>query len=142
MPYEIDFYEEPCGTRPALRWLDGLSAPKQRAMAAAIKFYLQELGPNVCETKMGESVGGGIVEFKVWRDEDEIRAQFGESPRSPGKSHDKILLRLFCHFHGARRIILLSGYDKGRQDGKRAQQAAIARARRQLAEYKRRKPNS
>ena len=44
----------------------------------------------------------------------------------------KILLRVFCHAHGDRIILLLAGYDKGERPNARYQQAQIGLARSRL----------
>jgi len=46
-----------------------------------------------------------------------------------------MLLRAFFHVHGERLLLLLGGYDKGKADGKREQQAQIAIARERLREW-------
>jgi hypothetical protein len=45
---------------------------------------------------------------------------------------------VFVHFHGDRVILLLGGYDKGRDPSDRKQQRQITRARKNLAEWQRR----
>jgi hypothetical protein len=47
-----------------------------------------------------------------------------------------MLLRMFFHVHGDRLILLLAGYDKGKADSKREQQAQIAIARSRLKEWR------
>jgi hypothetical protein len=135
--YQIDFYVTKAGKKPALDWLDALSLAKQLAMAAAIKHYLIELGPDICKTKMGERVGDGIVEFKVWRKEDQILAHVGEPSSGEPAPPEKILLRLFVHFYGDHRILLIDGYDKAVEGAKR-QQPALTAAKRMLGDHERR----
>jgi putative component of toxin-antitoxin plasmid stabilization module len=48
----------------------------------------------------------------------------------------KILLRVFCHAHGDRIILLLGGYDKGERPSARHQQAQIELARTRLKDWK------
>jgi hypothetical protein len=47
---------------------------------------------------------------------------------------ERILLRVFCHAYGDRLILLIGGYDKGSEPGRRRQQREIeiARARLQI----------
>ena len=47
-------------------------------------------------------------------------------------------MRVFCHAHGDRLILLLGGYDKGADPSRTRQQREIAEARRRLADYRRR----
>jgi hypothetical protein len=51
---------------------------------------------------------------------------------------ERILLRVFVHFHGDRVVLLLGGYDKGRYPKSRRQQREIREARRLLAQFKER----
>ena len=54
-------------------------------------------------------------------------------------SSEKVLLRVFVHFYGDRIALLLGGYDKGRYPKKKRRQREIARARRLLGQFKRRR---
>ena len=56
----------------------------------------------------------------------------------PAKSGDRILPRVFCHAYGERIVLLLGGYDKGADPGRRKQQREIARARARLDDFLRR----
>ena len=49
----------------------------------------------------------------------------------------KILLRVFLSFHGKKLVLLLHGYDKGKNDSKKKQQEEIEIARRRLRAWKR-----
>jgi hypothetical protein len=48
----------------------------------------------------------------------------------------KVLLRLFCHAHGNKVVLLLAGYDKADDPKEKAQAAAIKIARKRLANFK------
>ena len=137
--YEIHFYETEQGDKPALRWVDDLPQAKNAAMVAAMRYYLRKLGPDVCKTRMGEHVGDGVVEFKVWQEEDELLRDAGLEGTGAAGSSGGILLRLFVHFHGDHKILVLGGYDKGLRNQKRVQQQMINQAKKRLADYKRRK---
>jgi len=52
------------------------------------------------------------------------------------RNRGKILLRVFCHAHGDRIILLLGGYDKGERPAPRQQQEQIAVARLRLKAWK------
>lgn len=58
-------------------------------------------------------------------------------PAPDGRAHDRILLRAFFHPHGNRLILLLAGYDKGRDASRQREDREIARARKYLADFKR-----
>ena len=57
--------------------------------------------------------------------------------QAPPATPEKVLLRVFVHFHGQRVILLLHGYDKGADDSPRHQQREIAVARKRLGAWKR-----
>lgn len=52
--------------------------------------------------------------------------------------HGEILLRVFCHAHGKKVVLLLAGYDKGESPSSRRQNEEIKRADRRLKKWKRR----
>jgi putative component of toxin-antitoxin plasmid stabilization module len=83
-----------------------------------MRHILQEEGVDVCGTPFGRQLGEGMFEFRL-RD----------------ANH---LLRVFCHAHGERLILLLGGYDKARDTSKRRQNAEIAQARSRLRAWKQR----
>ena len=90
---------------------------------------LQHLGIGVCGTEFGRQLGGGLFEFRLRRDLADILGKGGE---------EKVLLRVFCHAHGRRLVLLLGGYDKGEDTSAKRQEAEIALARKRLADWKRR----
>ncbi len=96
-------------------FLDGLSKTKRAILVAALKEILAEQGIDVCRTEWGKNLGKGLCEFRV---------------RDRG-----VVLRVFFHAHGDKRILLLSGYDKGRFGGGKRQAQAIQRARQYLSDY-------
>jgi hypothetical protein len=60
-------------------------------------------------------------------------------PTAPPSSGGRILLRVFCHATGARVILILEGYDKGKDPSPRRQQREITRARAHLNNFGARK---
>ena len=121
-PFAIVFYETPRGDKPVLRWIkDDLSVRQRRALGYAIYRLLQRYGVGVCDTEFGRQLGDGLFEFRL-----RVRA------RTDGEA---ALLRVFCHAEGERIILLLGGYDKGKNLGRRRQERQIEVARRRLTEY-------
>lgn len=114
--HQIHFYRTASGKQPAKDFLDGLSKKKRAIIVAALKEILGEQGIDVCQTEWGKNLGKGLCEFRV---------------RDRG-----VVLRVFFHAHGDKRILLLSGYDKGRFGGGKRQAQAIQRARRYLSDYR------
>lgn len=79
----------------------------------------------VGERSWGRHLGKGLFEFRVDRivkPDDEVA--------------EKIVLRVFCHAHDARKILLLHGYDKARSSSSRRQQRGIEIARSRLASWR------
>ena len=74
----------------------------------------------------------------MWHDADEIARMFGHEPGETDAPPEKILLRVFVHFHGDKILLLLGGYDKGKTPKPKRQQREIERARKLLAQFKER----
>ena len=130
--YELEFYEDENGDVPVLRWLrEELTPAKRRALGHAMNEVLQFLGVGVCATEFGRQLGDGLFEFRLRRDLREI-APVG------GTDSGKLLLRVFCHAHGNRLILLVGGYDKGEHPSPRRQSAEIKLARARLRDWRRR----
>ena len=126
---ELGFYEDENGDVPVLRWLrEELTPAKRRALGHAMNEVLQLLGVGVCATEFGKQLGEGLFEFRLRRDLQEI-APVGK------KESGKLLLRVFCHAHGNRVILLVGGYDKGEHPSPRRQGTEIALARARLKDW-------
>lgn len=128
--YELEFYEDARGDQPVRRWLkEELSPAKRRALGHAMDEILQDLGIAVCGTEFGKQLGGGLFEFRLRRDLREI------TPVS-GAEAGKILLRVFCHAHGDKLILLVGGYDKGEHPSPRRQSEEIELAHARLRDWR------
>lgn len=139
MTYRIEFYEDGRGSQPVLRWLrEELPAAQRRAIGVAMREVLEEMGVGVCETEFGRQLGGGLFEFRLRQDAEEVLRRVGKEPRRAEPTGERILLRVFCHAHGDQVILLLGGYDKGRDPKDRRQQREIDTARERLADLRRR----
>ncbi len=126
-PFEIEFYADGSGEMPCLRWIrEDLSPTKRRALGMAMNEVLQRHGVQVVgERSWGRQLGQGLFEFRVDRTvkpDDEIA--------------EKLVLRVFCHAHGDRKILVLHGYDKGKSPSSRRQQREIEVARSRLASWR------
>jgi hypothetical protein len=137
--WTVEFFEDDQGRQPAREWLQSLDARKHAAAIAGIETLLTTFGLDVCSTEHGKHLGQGLFEFRIRHDEDVIRGKGGESRQSGDGPRDRsrapILLRIFCHAHGNRIVLLLGGYDKGADSGKRRQNAEIETARRRLRSF-------
>lgn len=134
-PYHIEFYADDDGYEPALAFMQSLTPTKRRAIGVAINEFLGHLGPDVVGTDFGKNLGGGLLEFRVDQDAEQVLRKAGKSPR-PEPASGKLLLRVFFHAHGNKLILLLSGYDKGERSSKTHQNAQIELARQYLRHWK------
>jgi len=136
--WELEFYEEN-GREPVLDFLRGLDEVKEQALAAALRNVLAYEGISVCESSWGKWVQDtpGIFEFRVRHDATTILRQRGlPVPKELKEGTGKILLRVFCHAHGKKVVMLLAGYDKGKEPSIRRQNAEIKRAKQRLTRWK------
>lgn len=134
MPWTIEFFEDDHGRQPAREWLLSIESAKRAAAIAAIETYLVQLGQDVCGTEHGKHLGAGMFEFRVRHDERTIRSKAGEDAGNSGKGAD-VLLRIFCHAHGQRIVLLLGGYDKGASPSSKKQAREIEKARGRLRSF-------
>lgn len=106
-----------------------------------MKHVLGRLGLDVCETEHGKNLGGGLAEFRLRHSERVILGKFAEDEQEDGVDESgedgSILLRVFFHAHGRRQLLLLGGYDKGKQPKERRQRREIELARMRLEDWKR-----
>jgi len=137
--YTLEFYEDEQGNEPVLQWLRQLSPRKRRAMGVAMFEILQHEGPKVVGTNFGKAVGGGVFEFRLDQDAAQILARKGKPASAETFEPAKILLRVFCHAHGDRIVLLLAGYDKGERSSARHQQEQIELAKSRFRDWKARR---
>jgi putative component of toxin-antitoxin plasmid stabilization module len=132
---DLDSEEE-----PARRWLDSLKGRdevKRLAAVAALQCVLKVHGTDVCETEWGKNLGDGLYEFRIRHPAGAIQRMFPPTKairkllgKAPDDDKDaNVLLRVFFTTYGAGIILLLSGYDKGRDPGSARQRGEIRNAR-------------
>ncbi|MBL8954251.1 MAG: hypothetical protein JNK82_25965 [Myxococcaceae bacterium] len=93
---------------------------------------LQELGIDVCATKFGKQLGGGLFEFRLRQ----AAGDAGKDTAGTNLPPEEVLLRVFCHAYGDKIVLLLGGYDKGEDPSRRRQNVEIAEARTRLQRWK------
>lgn len=117
-----------------------LSPTKQRAVAAALEYVLEDRGSGICASPWGKHVAPGIFELRISHTEAQIRTIVGQRlPPGHKVEPEDMLIRIFCHAYGDRVILLLAGYDKGEHPQSRYQQEQIALAAKRLKDFKRRR---
>jgi putative component of toxin-antitoxin plasmid stabilization module len=111
------------------RFLLSLSEYEQAVLVAAIEYVLRVYGVNICEGEWGRPLGDGLYEFRVKKSLGALLDTAGvDVLRRPGDDQ-KVLLRVFCAFHGNKIVLLYHGYDKKRDPSKKRQQREINKAR-------------
>jgi len=136
--WKLEFYEEK-GRAPVLDFLRGLDQIKEQALAAALSNVLAYEGIGVCRSSWGKWVQGapGIFEFRVRHDAATVLRERGlPVPKELREGSGEILLRVFCHAHGKKVVLLLAGYDKGKEPSMKRQSAEIKRAKQRLTRWK------
>jgi putative component of toxin-antitoxin plasmid stabilization module len=131
--WTVEFFEDDQGRQPVREWLQSLDALKRASAIAAIEVVLTDLGLNVCGTEYGKQLGSGLFEFRIRHDEAVIRGKTGAESDS---KRGEVLLRIFCHAHGQRIVLLLGGYYKGVDPSTRRQSREIASARARLRSFR------
>jgi hypothetical protein len=136
--WTVEFYEDENGREPVREWAEKkLTAQKRAAFRAALRYVLIPRGTDVASSEYGKALGGGLFELRLRWTADEIRSNVaGLPPAEVGRRPERILLRVFFCTSGRRLILLLSGYDKGKDPSERRQQKEIAKARKLLAAHR------
>lgn len=135
--WQLEVYETEDGRQPFTAWAEKLAETKFVSLDAALRLVLSERGLDLARTEWLKPLGGGLHEFRVRHDGEEIRRMFG-GQEGRARRRERILLRVFVHFHGSRVILLVTGYDKGKDPSDRRQQREIAQARKYLTDWRRR----
>jgi hypothetical protein len=120
MTYELEFFTDERGRSPCEAWMASLDDERLAALIGATRGILAEQGIGVCGTPYGKHLGHGLCEFRIRRE----------------TAQGTILLRMFFHAYGKRRVVLLSGYDKGADPSDKRQQREIRRARTLLRDFR------
>jgi hypothetical protein len=108
------------------------------ALDEAMDRVLAVRGLDLVRTEWLKALGEGLHEFRVRHNADEIAHMFGGEVGAGARAPEAVLLRVFVHFHGAKVILLIGGYDKGGDPSERRQQREIREARRLLTQFKER----
>ena len=135
--WEIEFYEDDRGVEPCRVWMEKkLSDVQHDALVAALENVLAPRGLDACETEWAKPLGAGLYEFRVRHTADEIRQMFAGTAAEGTDAGEDVLLRVFFTAYGERIVLLLGGYDKGADPGKRRQDREVDVARKRLTAFK------
>jgi hypothetical protein len=137
--WELEFYEE-AGRHPVIEWAKKLPKSRRASLFVALERILAYDGPEVANNSgRGRRLGQGLYEFKIGlcaaQTADLFPGRDGETePEGPAK--ERTCLRVFFAVDNGRLLLLLAGYDKGADDGRRRQAQEIEIARRRLAMHR------
>ena len=95
------------------RFLRNLPEYEQVVLDAAVTKVLAIEGPAIGESEWGKALGRGLYEFRIRKSLDAILKSRGVAQARGGKR--SVLLRVFCAFERGRVVLLLGGYDKGKE---------------------------
>lgn len=109
---------------------------EQAVVDAALTRVLAVRGLEAFDGGWGKSLGRGLFEFRIQRSLDAILSRADSEPPRSGATARRVSIRIFCTFTGNRIVVLLHGYDKGRDPSTRRQQTEIARARTALRTWR------
>jgi putative component of toxin-antitoxin plasmid stabilization module len=136
--WSLEAFEADDGTVPYEQFIGKLSDFKFAALDAAMDRVLAVRGLDLVRTEWLKALGEGLHEFRVRHTADEIAHMFGGEVGAEARAPEAVLLRVFVHFHGAKVVLLMSGFDKGGDASERRQQREIREARRLLTQFKER----
>jgi putative component of toxin-antitoxin plasmid stabilization module len=119
------------------RWFSSLGPYKQAVLSAAIENVLEVYGMDICSMEWGKNLGGGLYEFRIRQSLHAVMT-FGnvDSAKAKPGEDQTVLLRVFITFHGEKVVLLMSGYDKGKDNSDKRQNKEIAKARSLLTSWK------
>ena len=101
---------------------------------------LQQEGVGVCATEYGKAIGKGLFEFRLRHNAQEVLHNLGLLPPAEARTdaEEAVLLRVYCHAHGDKVILLVAGYDKGADPSKLREQKEIQLALKRLRDFQER----
>jgi putative component of toxin-antitoxin plasmid stabilization module len=133
--WTIEVFEADNGSQPFAQFVAKLTPAQRLALNAAVEHRLVPFGMELVRTEWMKPLKEGLYELRIRHHAHEIaRLDRNAAPGSSSRS-ERILLRVFVHFYGNRIVLLLGGYDKGKEPSERRQQHEIASARKLLRQF-------
>lgn len=122
------------------RFYKRLNEAERAVTDAAIEHVLAPIGIDICVTEWGKNLGRGLYELRIRRDIETILREHGSAQsvaEVPTRLRKKrVLIRVYCTFHGDKIVLLLGGYNKLRSPSRKQEQKEIRAARAALAAWK------
>jgi putative component of toxin-antitoxin plasmid stabilization module len=135
--WAIEVFEADNGSQPFAQFVAKLTPAQRVAVSATIEHRLVPFGMDLVSTEWMRPLKEGLYELRIRHPADQITGPDHE-PVDVAPGGERILLRVFVHFHGNRIVLLLGGYDKGNDPSERRQQREIAVARKLLTQFRNR----
>ena len=134
--WSIELLMLPSGQIPYETFRNSLDPYEKELLDLSIEMILGRQGNNVCETTWGKSLGAGLYEFRINRSLSALFSDLGIGAKDHLRSRESKLFRVFFAVEGAKVILLLSGYNKGKDPSRKKQQKLIKTARAYLKQHK------
>jgi len=134
--WRLEVYDRPDGSIPYNVFLKSLDPYSQIVLGISVEEVLARQGHNICNTSWGKALRDGLYEFRVQKS---LNALCKEAcvPVPGGLHGDKgVSLRVFFTVEGVRIVLLLGGYDKGKDPNEKRQDREIKVARKLLKEHR------
>lgn len=138
-PWAVEVWEDKFGHSPFWASYDKLDEYDQAVLDTVIEHLVSREGMNLISSEWGKALGQGLYEIRIRRDLTALINGLNPQGSAPPTSRDakrKVLLRIFCTFHGNRVVLLFHVYNKRKDPSDRRQQKEIARARNYLKAFK------
>lgn len=134
--WKAQIHDRPDGSLPFEIFRQSLDAPTRIILDHAVKYILLAQGHNVCQSQWGRPLKRGLFEFRISQSISTIcKSANIQLPVGVQLDH-KSLLRVFFTVEGEKVVLLLAGYDKGRDDSPKRQEGEISLARQYLKEHR------
>ena len=134
--WQLELLALPSGQIPYASFRDSLNPYETELLDLCIENILAREGHNVCASNWGKSLGAGLYEFRINRSLTALCKEFGVELPIGMRSEKPKLFRVFFAVEGQKIILLLGGYDKGKDPSRRKQQKMIRAARALLKRHK------
>ena len=120
--WQIEFYEDVKGKRPVEKWIESLDDSKLASFDMAHRLFLKEKGIDLLNSSWFKSLGDGVYEFRIRHTALQIEGLYKQKSIREVATKSPILIREFVAFRKGRVVLLLAGYDKGKDPSEKTQQ--------------------
>lgn len=134
--WSLELLQLPNGQFPYQSFRSSLDPFEIELLDLCVERILAKAGLDICQTNWGKALGDGLYEFRINRSLESITNNL-KIPLTPNlRGKQTKLMRVFFTVERNRIILLISGYDKGRNPNKKKQQKMISAARAMLRQHR------